>query len=60
MVFASSAISHFNLHYVGKRASVVLHSDKSGMDWVADRNGWAHNIFMRTHVSSSANTGIGI
>ena len=60
VVFSSAAISHFNLHYKGIRASIVLHSDKRGMDWVADRNGWAHNVFMRTHISTSSDTDIGM
>ncbi len=53
VIFPSAAISHFNLHYKGMRASIVLHSDKRGMEWAADRNGWDHNIFMRTHMSNS-------
>ncbi|KJA24319.1 hypothetical protein HYPSUDRAFT_136399 [Hypholoma sublateritium FD-334 SS-4] len=60
VIFASAAISHFNLHYKGIRASIVLHSDRGGMDWVVDRNGWAHNIFMRTHMSNSNNDDAGM
>lgn len=60
VIFASASISHFNLHYKGIRASVVLHSDKRGMDWVTDRNGWAHNIFMRTHISNSNDNSVGM
>jgi hypothetical protein len=48
VIFASAAISHFNLHYKGYRASLVFHSDKSGLEWHKDRNGWAHNLFMQT------------
>ena len=28
VIFKSSKITHFNLHYTGFRASIVLHSDK--------------------------------
>lgn len=48
VIFASADISHFNLHYQGFRASLICHSDKSGLAWAEDRNGWSHNDFMRT------------
>jgi hypothetical protein len=40
IVFPSADITHFNLHFSGRRASVVLHSDKSMEDWKKERNGW--------------------
>lgn len=46
VIFRSSLLTHFNLHYVGKRASIVLHSDVEGEKWVQDRNGWIDNVFM--------------
>jgi hypothetical protein len=46
VVFRSDILSHFNLHFKGKRASVVLHTDKAGMDWVKDRNGWERSTFI--------------
>lgn len=44
VIFRSGELSHFNLHYRGKRASMVLHSDRSGDCWVDKRNNWADNI----------------
>lgn len=40
IIFRSSQISHFNLHFTGRRASFVFHSDRAGQFWVDDRNGW--------------------
>lgn len=46
IIFKSVNISHFNLHFKGKRASFVFHSDRAGGAWAKDRNGWqAHNMF---------------
>ena len=46
IVFDSKDISHFNMPYVGARASFVLHSDKCGESWVEKRNGWkSHQSF---------------
>jgi hypothetical protein len=39
-VFRSGDITHFNLVYEGKRASIVLHSDKMMTNWLRDQNGW--------------------
>jgi hypothetical protein len=48
VIFRSADITHFNLHYLGRRASVVFHSDKSFDAWLKDRNGWqTHNMFCR-------------
>jgi hypothetical protein len=46
VVFPSRSITHFNLHYEGTRASVVLHSDYAGKGWAENRNDWADNEFM--------------
>ena len=45
VVFRSDILSHFNLHFKGKRVSLVLHTDKAGMEWVKDRNGWEKSTF---------------
>jgi hypothetical protein len=45
-IFPSGRITHFNLHYTGTRASMVLHSDGEGVKWGRDRNGWEHHKFM--------------
>lgn len=58
IIFASHQLSHFNLNYIGKRASLVLHSDRGGDAWVCDRDGWENNIYTSTVFcgSSSGNT----
>ncbi|VDC06318.1 unnamed protein product [Peniophora sp. CBMAI 1063] len=39
--FRSSDITHFNLHYCGKRASLVLHTDHAIVSgWNDKQNGW--------------------
>jgi hypothetical protein len=45
-LFPSNRITHFNLHYKGIHASLVLHSDKEGKKWGEDRNGWNGHKFM--------------
>lgn len=45
-VFASHRYSHFNLHYKGVRASIVIHSDKSGVGYQRDGNGWDKNEYV--------------
>ncbi|TFK59736.1 hypothetical protein BDN72DRAFT_905580 [Pluteus cervinus] len=46
IMFRSSEISHFNLHFKGYRASLVLHSDRHSLSWVDKRNGWVyHDLF---------------
>jgi hypothetical protein len=36
----------------------VFHSDKMAAGWVKDRNGWNHNIFMKTLDSSMIEFGL--
>jgi len=43
IMFTSAHTTHFNMPYEGRRASLVLHSDKAMEQWVRDRNGWAAN-----------------
>ncbi|KAF9479843.1 hypothetical protein BDN70DRAFT_764456, partial [Pholiota conissans] len=40
VLFRSSELSHFNMHYDGMRASLVFHSDFAGEKWSKTRNGW--------------------
>ena len=54
LVFPSTVLSHFNLHFKGKRASVVMHTDGAGLEWVKERNGWSGSDFMNV---SSMGTG---
>ncbi|KAE9395622.1 hypothetical protein BT96DRAFT_826063 [Gymnopus androsaceus JB14] len=37
--------THFNLHYDGIRASLVIHSDKTGEAFRKDGNSWDKKIF---------------
>lgn len=45
-VISSRKLTHFNLHYNGRRASLVLHSDKSGVSYQKDGNGWDGNNYI--------------
>jgi len=56
IVFPSCKISHFNQHYKGCRASLVLQSDKWLNGWLKDGNGWDRNIHIR--FCSSAEAGL--
>jgi hypothetical protein len=46
LVFPSTVLSHFNLHFKGQRASVVWHTDSAGTEWVKKRNGWSSSSYM--------------
>lgn len=46
-VFRSCDISHFNLDYVGHRASLILHSDQDMETWRRSQNHWGHNVYLR-------------
>ena len=43
IVFRSCDVTHFNLHYKGRRASIVLHTDREMVKWHKGRNGWSTN-----------------
>jgi hypothetical protein len=45
VTFRSAKLSHFNLHFRGLRASLVLHSDRSLDSWVKNRNNWEQNRY---------------
>ncbi|KAF8646079.1 hypothetical protein AX16_007402, partial [Volvariella volvacea WC 439] len=45
--FKSADISHFNLPYQGKRASLVSHSDAASKGWIKDANGWLKNRYFQ-------------
>lgn len=47
IVFLSSAVTHFNLHYKGQRASLVLQTDREMKKWREGRNGWKDNSTFR-------------
>ena len=56
IIFKSAEISHFNLHYAGKRASLVFHTDRAAKSWAKDRNGWQHNIHMLSTLSTDSDS----
>lgn len=45
VAFPSQKITHFNLDFKGTRASMVFHSDKAGLSWCDDGNGWKGNKY---------------
>ena len=45
LAFPSARVTHLNLHFDGRRFSIVYHSDRQGQAWVTDRNGWQPHIF---------------
>lgn len=47
VIFPSTKISHFNLHFMGRRASVVFHTDKELEHWAKDQNGWRGNVHLK-------------
>lgn len=48
VAFLSSRITHFNLHFEGRRASIVLHTDCEFDKWTeGERNGWETNAHFR-------------
>jgi hypothetical protein len=44
LIFPSCDLTHFNMHFSGKRGTLVLHSDRQGDEWVSDRRGWSEYI----------------
>ncbi|KAF9552916.1 hypothetical protein CPC08DRAFT_646289 [Agrocybe pediades] len=46
IIFLSTKLSHFNMHYKGQRASFVFQTDAQGDQWVVDRDGWQESRSM--------------
>lgn len=44
LIFPSSKLTHYNLHFQGVRGSYVMHSDKEVRSWTDDLNGWGNKI----------------
>ncbi|KZV81988.1 hypothetical protein EXIGLDRAFT_779094 [Exidia glandulosa HHB12029] len=42
--FASYALDHFNLDYIGSRASAILHTERCSNSWYLRRNDWVPNM----------------
>ena len=48
IIFPSFRFTHFNLHYKGRRASVVLHTDREMSNWRdGERNGWGNKMYFK-------------
>jgi hypothetical protein len=48
IAFQSGKVTHFNTHYQGTRASMVLHTDKEMELWARSRNHWGGNTTLST------------
>ena len=46
VVFSSARIRHYNMPFQGEHASLVVHSDSFGDNWVKNRNNSDHNVHM--------------
>ena len=44
LFFPSRFVTHYNLHFHGLRASVVMSFDKDGLKWVKTENGWTAHL----------------
>ena len=44
LIFPSTKLTYFNLHYEGSRISLVSHTDSNASRWLRDRNGWIRHI----------------
>ena len=53
IIFRSSEISHFNLHFQGLRASLVCHSDGLSKPWLETRNNWQYHDLMKSDTKKS-------
>jgi hypothetical protein len=52
VVFRSQQLSHFNRHFRGYHASLVLHTDSGLKGWADDMYGWKDNAHYRTEWSN--------
>lgn len=50
-IFRSCDVTHFNMNYRGKRASLVLHTDKEMNAWLERRNNWDHNLTLQSYTN---------
>jgi len=53
VVFHSSKLTHFNHHFIGYHASLVLHTDGGLKGWAMDMNGWKDNVHYHTEWSNT-------
>jgi len=47
VVFASPKITHFNMHFIGERASLVFHTDVDMKKFDDHSNHWGDNTFFQ-------------
>ncbi|KAJ7506796.1 hypothetical protein B0H11DRAFT_1706915 [Mycena galericulata] len=43
-IFPSCYVTHFNLHFNGLRATLVLHTDRHGDQWAKNGGGWGKRV----------------
>ncbi|KAJ7478839.1 hypothetical protein B0H11DRAFT_2423821 [Mycena galericulata] len=43
-IFPSCYVTHFNLHFNGLRATLVLHTDRQGDQWAKNGGGWGKRV----------------
>ena len=55
-VFPSVSLTHYNLDFKCIRGSLVFHSDKAGIRWKGDSNGWDSNEYYSQHICICAPT----
>ena len=55
-VSCSVSLTHYNLDFKGIRGSWVFHSDKAGIRWKRDSNGWDSNEYYSQHICICAPT----
>ena len=46
-IFRLEETTYFNLGYLGKRASLVLHTDGRFETWEKDHNGWKDHLYFK-------------
>ncbi|KAJ7018405.1 hypothetical protein C8F04DRAFT_977306 [Mycena alexandri] len=60
LVFPSWRLTHFNCHYVGKRATIVLHTDLEAKSWTKDGHGWSTYIVNHHRQAEEEQAGAGV
>jgi len=58
VIFDSTKVSHFNQHFIGQWGSFIFQTDRHMDGWAGSRNGWKHNIHIRTTWSNEKNSGL--
>ncbi|KAJ8090931.1 hypothetical protein PM082_024855 [Marasmius tenuissimus] len=53
VIFPSTIIMHYDLHFKGLRASFAFSTDKHGKAWVRNNNSWDTNDYMKASTSNT-------